>query len=162
MQFYEEEFVMKLVRNICALLLMTAVAAPLQAGVIYNSKDEVPFGFYNECTNEGFFGFLTLHILLRETVDGAGGFHYGFHYQPQGGVMVGDDSGNIYHATGVTQEAGNIGVSGLPFEFTFVNIGTFITPGQGANLRLHETIHVTVNALGEVTSEVVNVWEECN
>ena len=152
---------MKLVPKICALFLLIAVVAPLQARVIENSRNELPFSFYNICTFEQFSGFLLIHTVLREHEDGAGGYHYGFHYQPQGGVLVGEDSGEIYRTTGVTREGGNIGVSGLPFEFTFVNHANFIIPGSDTT-KLHQTIHVTVNELGEVTSEVLNARVECH
>lgn len=99
-----------------------------------------------------------LHILLTTTLDGKGGFHAKTHFQPQGLVVIGETTGDIYRATGVTQDHfnGKVGVT-----YTYVNNFRMIGPGPGNNLLIHTTYHFTVNADGTVTVEHDNSSVVC-
>jgi hypothetical protein len=99
-----------------------------------------------------------LHVLLRTTLDGNGGFHTKYHFQPQGISGTGQTTGDKYQATGVTQEQFN-GKVGQ--EFTYVNNFRIIGQGPGNNFLVHQLIHITVNANGEVTASVDNFSIEC-
>ena len=50
---------------------------------------------------------------------------------------------------------------GTENELTFVNDFLLVAPGSGNNLRLHELVHITVDANGEITAEVNNITVDC-
>lgn len=99
-----------------------------------------------------------LHILFVTTIDDKGGFHSKFHFQPQGISGTGFIKGDKYQGTGVTQGSFNGRVG---FETTFVNNFKMIGQGPGNNFLIHENVHITVNANGEVTALVDHVSVKC-
>ena len=129
-----------------AVSLFTATTAFSQANV---STFEAPIGVFIECANDGAgevaFGFVQIHLVERN------GF---FHANPQGGSITGLDTGIEYRATGVTTETVKDNGS-----FTFINRFHFV--GKGTQFFVKETVHVTVNANGDVTAEVVNSETTC-
>jgi hypothetical protein len=100
-----------------------------------------------------------LHDLFHVTMSGGGRFVLKLHDQPEGISGVGEITGDVYHATGVTQETVTSGVIGSTD--TFVNNFRIIGPGPGNNFLIHETFHVTVNANGTLTATVDNFSAEC-
>jgi hypothetical protein len=100
-----------------------------------------------------------LHTLFHFTDDGAGGFHGMNESNPQGVSGTGSSSGDSYQGTGVTLSHFN--TSGLPFNQTFVNNFRIIGQGNGNNVLVHQTFHITVNANGQVTAVVDNFSAEC-
>ena len=138
-----------------------AAVTAAQAAVILNER--VPFATiaFVPCANGGA-GELVLvegrlHVLITETVNDN---HVSFktHFQPQGASGTGLTTGDTYRATGVTQEHVSIGPN---LTNTFINNFRIIGPGPDNNLLVHQTIHVTFNANGELTAEVVNTSVEC-
>jgi hypothetical protein len=104
----------------------------------------------------------TLHVLIHETISDAGQAQFKFHFQPQGASGVGLTTGDTYRATGVTQQTTTVDLTdGAPLEFTFINNFRIIGRGRDNNLLVHLTVHITVNANGELTAEVVNTSAEC-
>lgn len=99
-----------------------------------------------------------LHIVSHTTVNPDGSFHVVSHFNPQGVSGIGDVTGNKYQGTGVTQTTFNINVGQT---FTFVNNFRFIGQGPGNNSTIHQNVHTTVNANGEVTSTVDNLTVRC-
>jgi len=99
-----------------------------------------------------------LHVLMHITFDDNGGIHAKTHFQPQGISGIGEDSGDKYQGTGVTQTQfnGKVGV-----EVTFVNNFRMIGQGKGNNFLVHETFHITVNANGDATASVDNFTTDC-
>jgi hypothetical protein len=83
------------------------------------------------------------------------------HAQPQGAEGVGLTTGDKYQATGVTQEQDSIPLVGGAAEFTFINNFRIIGQRDGNNLLVHQTVHVTVNANGDVTTIVDNQSIDC-
>src|SRR5689334_15050025 len=83
------------------------------------------------------------------------------HFQPQGAGGVGLTTGDVYNATGVTQEVDTVPLTNGAAEFTFTNNFRIIGQGPGNNLLVHQTIHTTINANGDVTSVVSNTSAEC-
>ena len=81
---------------------------------------------------------------------------------PQGASGVGLTTGDTYRAVGNTQETDTIPVIGGATEFTFINNFRLIGSGPGNNLQVHQTIHVTIDANGTVTTVVDNTSVECN
>jgi hypothetical protein len=80
------------------------------------------------------------------------------HVNPQGLGGVGLTSGRKYRGTGVSKSVVTLGVGQTQ---TFVENFRLIGQGPGNNLLLHENLHVTVNANGEVTAEHDNFSFEC-
>lgn len=103
----------------------------------------------------------TLHVVTRITIDANGGFHGTAHFNPQGVKGVGLTSGDTYQGNGVTKTTTNIAGAGFPFTETFVNNFRIIGPGPDNNLLVHQTIHLTINANGDVTADVFVDSAEC-
>jgi len=104
----------------------------------------------------------TLHVLLHFTMSNSGRVTLKEHFQPQGVSGTGQTTGDTYRATGVTQQTMTFdGNDGAPFEFTFINNFRIIGQGPGNNLLIHETVHVTINANGEITAFQNNISTEC-
>jgi hypothetical protein len=152
-------------RMLCVFVLTIAAAVAAvpaaQPAVIVN--ESVPFALiaFVPCANDGAGEAVlvegTLHVLITETVNDN---HVSFkaHFQPQGATGTGLTTGDTYRATGLTQEHISIGPS---LTDTFINNFRIIGPGPDNNLLVHQTIHLTINANGEVTSMVVNTSVEC-
>jgi hypothetical protein len=101
----------------------------------------------------------SFHVLLHVTLHDDGRFVFKEHFQPQGISGTGEETGDKYQATGVTQDItvqGRVGVT-----TTAVNNFRIIGQGPGNNLLGHVTFHVTVNANGTATADVSNVRVGC-
>ncbi len=103
----------------------------------------------------------TLHIQQHVTIND-NRVSLKIHFQPQGTTGVGQTTGDVYHAVGVTQEHDSLPLTGGAAEFTFINNFRLIGPGTDNNLQIHQTIHVTINANGVVTTDVDNTSIDCN
>lgn len=151
------------------LLALALVPTPRTAAQAetFTSNDFVPFNatVFVPCANGG----------AGEDVDLSGTIHEQFHitinknrvsikshFQPQGVSGVGQTTGDTYRAVGVTQEHQSLPLTNGAANFTFINNFRIIGQGPGNNFQVHQTIHVTVNANGEVTSEVINESISCN
>lgn len=101
----------------------------------------------------------TLHFLFHTTIDNQGGFHSKFHFQSRGITGLGLTTGDKYQGINVLQGTtnGNVG-----FTQTLENNFRIVGQGPGNNFWLHQTIHVTFNANGEVTASVENVRSGCD
>lgn len=92
-----------------------------------------------------------LHVLEHITISQSGRVTVRSLFQPQGIAGVGTTTGTKYQATGGTQET--FTASGaFPVVDTFVNNFRIIGSGTGNNFTVHETVHVTINANGDVTT----------
>ena len=83
------------------------------------------------------------------------------HFQPQGVQGRGQATGNLYNATGVTQEHFSGSLVNGQYTATFVNNYRLIGQGPGNNFLVHQTIHLTFNANGGVTAIVDHTTVEC-
>lgn len=156
-----------LVLIVAALWLLALASVSAQASTITDNV-KVPlsgFGVFVPCANDGAGEVVTLsgtlHLLVHVTIDAHGGVHVKSHAQPQGVSGIGELTGAKYQGTGVTQDHTNIGAAGLPYTFTFVNNFRIIGQGPGNNSTVHENVHVTINANGEVTASVDNFRARC-
>ncbi len=150
------------------LLGAALVLGPVGAAVgevVFN--DRFPFSqtVFVPCAAGGMGEFLvvsgTLHVQIHETVDGSGGYHFGAMVNAIGLAGVGLETGTLYRATGGNNEINNIGANGSPFSGTFVNNFRLIGTGGGESYQVHQTVHVTVNPNGMVTSSVSNANITC-
>ena len=137
--------------------LMLAFALPAQAEVLVNEKIPVTWMVVIPCSGEmvvleGF-----MHHKEAVTNDGAGGFHVTISDQPMGLQGVGT-FGNKYNGVGVTRSTHNMKVGEV---YTFVNNYRMIGAGKAPNFSVHETVHYTINANGEVTVDFVKAKITC-
>ena len=79
------------------------------------------------------------------------------HHNPAGVRGVGLNSGAIYHGTGVGQS-----VTFGDEDFTFVLSFNVIGEGSAGNFILHQTIHMTTTANGDVTADVLDIRMTCH
>jgi hypothetical protein len=97
-----------------------------------------------------------LHVTLDETVDSAGGLHIKEHFQPQGISGVDLTTGAKYQGNGVTQDQTIDAPSGTS-NFTFVDNFKIIGQGPNNNYTVHENMHFTANANGDLTATLDNI-----
>jgi hypothetical protein len=102
----------------------------------------------------------TMHILVRNTIDAAGGLHGTFHTNYQRVTITGVTSGTAYHIT--DQNNFTFTTRSLPAEFTQTINGNILGPGPSNNTGFHLTLHVTINANGTTTADVVEESIRCN
>ena len=149
---------------LCALAAAILGVAAAQAEVTTNGTMTVPFNAFIPCANGGagevISGNLNLHVLVRVTING-NNLSGKVHNQPQGGTLVGAITGDIYRATGVTQDMFTSSLQHGQFTETFVNNFRLIGPGTGNNLALHETFHLRIMANGDTTMLHVAVSGDC-
>ncbi|HET6360833.1 MAG TPA: hypothetical protein VFH11_02130 [Gemmatimonadota bacterium] len=101
-----------------------------------------------------------IHDLFHVMING-NRFKVKIHTQPQGIRGVGLTTGDKYQGTGVTQETfGGSFVNGQESS-TFVNNFRIIGQGPGNNFMIHELVHFTINARGEVTADVGRLRVTC-
>jgi len=144
-----------------ALVLMGLALPPnARAAVVVNVKAPLTFVAVIPCSGDAVLLTGDLHTLITAETDKNGGLHFKDHFQPQGISGIGVPSGAKYQATGVTQDHENIH-SGLASEFTFIDNYRIIGQGPGNNFLFHTTVHVTVNANGDVTATVLNTSVDC-
>lgn len=144
------------------ILMSVATASAEALTETINIFEPVDMSFFVPCAADGTGEWVSftgnLHVLFHTTVDENGGFHAIAHFQPQGVNGVGSITGDIYQGTGVSRET----LNGLVGEsFTYIDNFRLIGEGTGNNYLLHETFHITVNANGEVTADVLNYSVEC-
>ena len=102
-----------------------------------------------------------LHDLFHVTING-NRFKVKVHTQPQGIRGVGLTTGDGYRGTGVTQETFGGSLINGQASSTFVNNFRVIGQGPGNNFMIHEVVHVTFNAQGELTAVVDQFSVTCS
>ena len=149
------------------LLALSFTAVAFSQALAITTNDFVPFSqaVFVPCANGGAGETVLiegiLHIQQHGTVNN-NRMTLKTHFQPQGVDGVGQTTGDSYQAVGVTQEVDTLPLIGGAAEFTFVNNFRLIGTGPDNNLQVHQTIHVTVNANGDVTNTVDNTTVDCN
>src|SRR5215471_45324 len=133
---------------------------PTRAEVLTNTSVPFAAAVLIRCVPEVVVLTGELHILITQEVDSDGGIHVKTHFQPQGISGLGTVTGVKYQGTGERQEHFNVR-SSPAIEDTFVNNFRIIGQGPGNNLLVQTTSHITVDANGVVTANVVNASTEC-
>jgi hypothetical protein len=158
----------KAISLVLALTLASSLAAAVSAApaLAITTNDFVPFAqaVLVPCANGGAGEVVlisgTLHIQQHITIND-NRVNIKSHFQPQGAGGEGLTTGDQYNATGVTQEQDSLPLTNGAAEFTFINNFKIIGQGPDNNLLVHQTVHVTVDANGVVTSTVDNTSVEC-
>jgi hypothetical protein len=141
-------------------LVGMVVQTPTHAAVVVNTQ--VPFTLIVASTCQPEIVTLTgsIHILQTSEVDSNGGTHFKSQFQSQGISGVSMLTGIKYQGMRLNQTH-TIDHSTPALETTIQNDIRIIGQGPGNNLLLHITMHMTINANGEVTANVVNTSIEC-
>ena len=149
---------------LCVFLLVAGRAAPAAGQsrpFTVNIRFPVQIGVFVPCANGGagegviLTGILHEQFHVTEFADGT--FFLKLHDQPQNIKGVGDATGAIYKATGVTQSR----FKSTGRQTTFINNFRIIGRGRGNNFLVQELMHVTVNANGQITVEFDRVRVDC-
>lgn len=139
-------------------------AAPELAAVAFTIQSDFPFDqtIFVPCGNGGagqdvaFSG--NIHDVFHVTQGPSGNLTVKMLDNPQGVTGVGQATGAIYHATGQTQQ---ITTTRFGESTSFINRFHLVSSGPGTTLIVFETLHLTINANGTLTSFLDNLRIEC-
>jgi len=154
----------KSVTTLLASVALTLLSAPAaNAGATTNTvSQKIPVSIvaFLDCTGELVEVSGNLHVVTHETLNG-NRVTFTSHFQPMGLQGYGTVSGSMYNATGLTRQVNTVSLNGAQQSFTFVNRYHFVGTGGAASFYVKQTSHVTLNANGEVTSQVDNFDVTC-
>jgi hypothetical protein len=154
----------KSLTTLIASAMLTLLAAPsANAGAETGTlREKIPITIqaYLDCAGEIVEVSGNLHSVLHHTINGKRAT-YTSHFQPMGLQGYGTVSGSMYNATGVTRQVNTLSLTGAQQTFTYVNRFHFVGTGGAASFFLKQTSHITVNANGEITSQVDNFDMSC-
>jgi hypothetical protein len=147
-----------------AVLAPTSVQAePTGTSTVYSYP--VEFTTFVNCINGGAGEWLRLsgsvQFVQLSTTDASGAQHLQELTIQQGISGVGLTSGDRYRTLGVHRSGFNAAYGGSPGEIDVINSYHLIRVGDGALLAVHETMHVTRSATGELTAHVENFSIVC-
>jgi hypothetical protein len=100
-----------------------------------------------------------VHAVFSVTNDRNGGVHIHTQFNNAGIRGIGLLTGDKYQVAGGNRFESN--ATGGMSEFTFTNSFIMTGPGRGNNLYIHELMHVTINANGEITAHVEMIEGHC-
>lgn len=149
---------------VCVLAALASAILPANAAVQVNDRTDISLSVFIPCAAGGAGELVDLtgplHTLITFTINGnnVSGF---FHFQPQGISGTGETTGDKYQGTGVTQESFKTSLQNGQANITSVNNFRIIGQGAGNNFLVHETLHITINADGNVTVFHDNFSVEC-
>ncbi len=127
-----------------------------------NEKQPIDEIIFVPCANNGAGENVELkgnvHILIHTTLNG-NNFNIKYHVQPQSIIGVGQTTGIIYHGSGVTQQ--EIKGSLKNEKYVETDINNFKIAGHGVNYKIHDNMHIIVDANGETTASVDNFSSAC-
>ena len=149
------------------LLTLSLAAVAFSQALAITTNDFVPFALsaFVPCANGGAGETVlvqgTLHVEQHITINGNRA-NIRSHFQPQGADGVGQITGDVYNAVGVTQDQNSIPISNGAFEFTAINNFRLIGQKTDNNLQVHQSVHVTIDANGNVTTVIDHESIDCN
>jgi len=88
--------------------------------------------------------------------------HATVHHNPQGVIGTGETTGATYRGVGVSLLVLNGSLINGAFNATSQDVFDFLGQGQTENFKIHETLHVTLNADGTLTASVDNFSATCH
>ena len=102
----------------------------------------------------------TLHWVVHSGQDASGGYHTQIRVTPRGVTGVGEVTGDVYRATGITQHMYNLDKAADTL-FWWHNNFRLIAPGPGNDLHVKWRMRATINANGEVTAYIDRTEVTC-
>lgn len=141
--------------------LVQPTSSQVQAATDQNSFFPIDIFVFVPCADGGVGEVVELtgqlHDLFHVEAN-ANGFHIKVHDNPQGVTGTGQTTRAKYQGTGVTQFEQNLTVG---VQYTYINNFRIIGQGPRNNFLVHDNLHLTVNANGDVTSFHDNFSVEC-
>ena len=131
-----------------AMMLTLAMPPAARADVLLNVNVDSTDDDYNPCTGEPILVYGSVHLLVIESVNAAGGQQIQSHVDYHDVRALGLITGTTYVVPG----AGNAVINATPGagEATIQTQAQFIAPQQDA-FYVEQHIHLTINANGDVT-----------
>jgi hypothetical protein len=147
---------------IVAAALLAFSGAVLAQATTETFKQEIPVDFTptNPCNGEPVHLTGSVNFVFHTTQDANGGFHLTGHAETQRISGTGLESGDKYRAVSAFNSTLNFVPEGAE-EQTAPLTYSIISSGPSPNFVTHYTMHVTLNANGEPTAEVLYVRSEC-
>lgn len=100
------------------------------------------------------------HLVFSQSSTTNGHLNTLLHWNSEGITGIGQYTGFTYRALGVSSDH-SVSNAGFPYTDTFINNYHVIGQGSATNGDLHETVHVTVNANGDLTAWVTDYNFDC-
>jgi hypothetical protein len=151
-------------RLLPALFLAAAlclVPATSSAAVIQNVQLPLNVTFVNTpCTGDTITFTGNIHLVIAMTTDASGGFHLHFDNNVSGVTGVGVPSGTTYHGIGGGWFEVNANPP-FPVIATETDVFGLISTGSSSNFVVTVTLHMTVNADGSITAQVMRISITC-
>ena len=101
-----------------------------------------------------------VHFVMRVGSDASGGPHLTIEANPRGVTAVDTINNITYTGVGMGMVRGYSSAGPFPMTFQEVDNFIFIAPSQNT-IYLHDVLHVTVSATGQVTSAFTDVTFTC-
>ncbi len=123
------------------------------------TNTEMPFtASLTDCNSQPVVVSGTMHMVTHYTMDASGGTHIEIHtnYQDVSGT-----SGTITYRA-VSSNHHSFNSNGAQTEFTVIDDVRLISRGPTDNLTIRATMHITINANGEVTAVFTRFEMVCN
>jgi hypothetical protein len=147
------------------LVLGLASMPPAAAAVEAHYVEPFAVTYFVPCANNGAGEFVDLvgsvDVLVTSTING-NKVSGTVRFRPEGITGVGATTGDTYYAHGVSMNQFTGSLQNNLYTTTIVGSFLVISPGPGTNLHVHEAIHFTINANGEVTADIYNSGFHCN
>lgn len=153
----------RLLPIVMALSLIAVFTSSVSAQAIaFHSREIVPFELVDiGCNGEAVFFSGELLLISQTTFDSRGGVHYQDKLVPKNVRGVGSLTGAQYKAVGGDRAHFNAASGDAPYNFTETSMYKLVSQGSSDNLQIKLTLHTTVNAKGETTSEVEHFSSRC-
>jgi hypothetical protein len=150
---------MKKLALFASVCLIFGLGTKVNAQSISTRDIDIPWSFYIPCLDEYAIGAITLHSLEHYNKNGE---LTKYHYQPSGGLIIGEKSGTVYHAVGRTQEQIKSAYTNGAWTDTYVDKAMCVGVGNDAvTWRIEIVWHITITKEGETTSEVDKYTTSC-
>ena len=129
---------------------------------VFKSNEVIDYsrGVVVPCTGEFVLLEGRLHVTQHATFND-NNFNFKSHFNPVNLKGTGDQ-GSEYNGVGVTRFGDSGSYDGFPWSYTYVNNFYMIGKGQAPNYKVHETMHVTINANGDVTTDRMDTRITCD
>lgn len=132
-----------------------------QSASTFTTNVVIPFGFEaTECGNETVVVSGRVHLVMHGTISSSANVHAVLHINPQNIRGFGVTTGTEYLAPGMLHTVTNMN-GPAPVTESFVNNFELIGQGAAPDFMLHQNVHLTMNANGEMTAAFDHFTSEC-
>jgi hypothetical protein len=127
--------------------------------VVQNEWVEYPWEF--EHCDEWIDAWLRTKILYSVTESASGNTNWQLKYVVKG-TGVGRDTGYEYVWNNSFGDHETVGADGYPYTYNYIDNWIIIGKGKAPDFKEKVTYKITMNAIGDVTAEVLNVHSSCD